>query len=216
MAAETAQTLDRGLRVLYLLAAAPDGLSVSELAKELGVGRTIVYRLTVTLESSALVRRGSDGRYRLGLGVLAIARHVQPMLRDAAMPALRALAEELSCTACLSVADSADALTVAVVEPASADVYLTCRVGQRSPLDRSAAGRAILLERSARARAPATRAFVAFPVAPGSQVNAVAAAVVGVPGIDAAVSVLPLASVCQEEAGAAVLRAAADVAIGLR
>ena len=42
---ETAQTLDRGLRLLHLVAEAPAGLSVTEAAQRLAVGRAVVYRL---------------------------------------------------------------------------------------------------------------------------------------------------------------------------
>ena len=62
MPAETSQTLDRGLRVLEALAEAPDGLTVTELAQTLGIGRTVVYRLVVTLEQHAFLRRAVDGR----------------------------------------------------------------------------------------------------------------------------------------------------------
>jgi DNA-binding IclR family transcriptional regulator len=47
--AETSQTLDRGLRVLKLLAETDHGLTVTELSKQLGVNRTVVYRLLATL-----------------------------------------------------------------------------------------------------------------------------------------------------------------------
>jgi len=90
MVAETSQTLDRGLTVLELLSDASDGLTVTEIAAKLGVSRTVVYRLVVTLEQHALLRRGGDGRCRLGMAVLALARQVQPVLREAAIPALRA------------------------------------------------------------------------------------------------------------------------------
>ena len=43
MPAETSQTLDRGLRVLGVLASSPDGLTVTELAARLEVNRTIVH-----------------------------------------------------------------------------------------------------------------------------------------------------------------------------
>ena len=49
MAAETSQTLDRGLRVLRALAATPGGLSITALAAEIGVNRTVVYSLVATL-----------------------------------------------------------------------------------------------------------------------------------------------------------------------
>ncbi|MEV8152485.1 helix-turn-helix domain-containing protein, partial [Streptomyces fradiae] len=51
MTAETSQTLDRGLRVLKLLADTDHGLTVTELSHRLGVNRTVVYRLLATLEA---------------------------------------------------------------------------------------------------------------------------------------------------------------------
>ena len=60
MPKETSQTLDRGLRVLSVLADSPEGLTVTEVAAALGVSRTVVYRLIVTLEQHGLVRRGTD------------------------------------------------------------------------------------------------------------------------------------------------------------
>ncbi len=68
MTAETSQTLDRGLRVLKLLADTDHGLTVTELSHKLGVNRTVVYRLLATLEQHALVRRDLGGRARVGLG----------------------------------------------------------------------------------------------------------------------------------------------------
>jgi hypothetical protein len=89
VASETSQTLDRGLRVLEALADAPEGLTVTELAAQLDIGRTVVYRLVVTLEQHALLRRSADGRCRLGLGILALGRRVQPVVRVTSLPALR-------------------------------------------------------------------------------------------------------------------------------
>ena len=60
MPKETSQTLDRGLRVLSVLADSPEGLTVTEVAAALGVSRTVDYRLIVTLEQHGLVRRGAD------------------------------------------------------------------------------------------------------------------------------------------------------------
>ncbi|HSE54507.1 MAG TPA: helix-turn-helix domain-containing protein, partial [Nocardioidaceae bacterium] len=99
MAAETSQTLDRGLRVLDVLAKSPGGLSITELASVVGVNRTVVYRLVATLEQHGLARRDSAGRLHVGLGVLALARGLQPVLRELANPVLRGLAEELGSTA---------------------------------------------------------------------------------------------------------------------
>jgi DNA-binding IclR family transcriptional regulator len=45
---ETAQTLDRGLRLLHLVADATNGVTVTEAAARLGVGRAVVNRLVGT------------------------------------------------------------------------------------------------------------------------------------------------------------------------
>ncbi|MEE4542201.1 helix-turn-helix domain-containing protein [Streptomyces sp. V4-01] len=147
MTAETSQTLDRGLRVLKLLADTDHGLTVTELAAKLGVNRTVVYRLLATLEQHSLVRRDLGGRARVGLGVLGLAHQVHPLLREAALPALRALAEDIGATAHLTLVDGTEALAVAVVEPTWTDYHVAYRTGFRHPLDRGAAGRAILAGR---------------------------------------------------------------------
>ena len=144
MTAETSQTLDRGLRVLDVLASAPGGLTVTELAAQLGVNRTVVYRLVSTLEQHALIRKDARGRLHVGLGVLHLASAVQPVLRDLAVPVLRSLAEAVGCTAHLTVADGDEALALAVVEPSWTDFHVAYRVGARHPLSRGAAGEAIL------------------------------------------------------------------------
>lgn len=148
MAAETSKTLDRGLRVLEVLAAHPHGLTATELAAEVGANRTVVYRLASTLEQHGLARRDAAGRLYLGLAVLDLVRGLQPVLREIATPVLRALADELGATAHLTVADGGEALAVAVVEPSWTDFHVAYRVGARHPLDQGAAGRAILLGRA--------------------------------------------------------------------
>ena len=145
MPAETSQTLDRGLRVLRLLAECPEGLTVTEVSARLGVNRTVVYRLVSTLEQHGMVRRDVRSRLFVGLGVLPIAGAVQPILRDLALPVLRALAESLGSTAHLTVADGDEALALAVVEPTWTDFHVAYRVGARHPLSQGAAGKAIAL-----------------------------------------------------------------------
>ena len=139
MAAETSQTLDRGLRVLEVVAESPDGLTVTELAAALGIGRTVVYRLVVTLENHAYLRRSADGKCRLGLGVLALGRQVQPLVRDTALPALRLLADAVGATAVLTIVDGQEALSAVVVEPTRSDLHVASRPGSRYPLEHGAA-----------------------------------------------------------------------------
>ena len=209
MAAETSQTLDRGLRILDMLASAPGGMTVAAVAAELGVGRTVAYRLVATLEQHHLVRRDAQGRIRLGTGALRLAGQVVPLLREAAMPILRELAEDVGATAHLTLADGADALAVAVVEPSWTDFHVAYRVGSRHPLDRGAAGRALLLARSG------GTGFVASQgeLQPGA--SGVAAALVGVPGVQASIGVVALAQLDAGVVGPRVEQAARAVAAAL-
>ena len=215
MAAETSQTLDRGLRVLEVLADAPDGLTVTELAAALDVSRTVIYRLVVTLEQHAFIRRSTDGRCRLGLAVLALGRQVQPLVRDAAMPVLRRLADSVMATAHLSVVDGSELLAVAVAEPSKSDVHVALRVGTRTPLEFGAAGRAILAARTAAGRA-LEPPWVLSTGEPHAGAFGLASPLIGLAGLEASVGVVSLGDVNEVDLGPKVARAAADLTRVLR
>jgi DNA-binding IclR family transcriptional regulator len=201
--AESAQTLDRGVRVLFALADSGRGRTVAELAGELGLARPVVYRLLATLEPYGLVRRARDGSYRIGLAVVDLARRVQPLLREAALPTLRTLAERVGATAHLTVSDGGEALAVAVAEPSWTDLHVAYRVGSRHPLDQGAAGRAIQHPEQ-------PWQSTAGELQPGAY--GVAAPVLGVPGLEASVGVVALSPLDPEDLGPQTVRAAGEVA----
>jgi DNA-binding transcriptional ArsR family regulator len=149
---ETSQTLSRGIRLLELLAERPrsGGLTITELAVALGVGRPVVYRLVATLQEHQLVRRRPDGKVRLGTGVNRLAAAITPVVRDEARPILRELADTVGATAHLTVAEDDEALALVVVEPSWTDFHVAYRTGARHRLDQGAAGRAILAGRVGR------------------------------------------------------------------
>jgi DNA-binding IclR family transcriptional regulator len=209
MAAETSQTLDRGLRVLAAVAQSPAGSSVSDLAAQLGVGRTVVYRLVATLEAHQLVSRDTSGRVRLGTGALRLAGRVVPLMRDTALPALRRLAEEVGATAHLTVLDGGEALAVAVVEPSWTDFHVAYRVGARHSLERGAAGHALLVGRRGRDRYVVSRGELQ------AGAMGIAAPVVGVPNVQASVGVVVLGELDVSAVGQRVEQAAREVAAAL-
>ncbi|GAV44452.1 IclR family transcriptional regulator [Streptomyces acidiscabies] len=213
MTAETSQTLDRGLRVLKLLADTDHGLTVTELSNKLGVNRTVVYRLLATLEQHALVRRDLGGRARVGLGVLRLGRQVHPLVREAALPALRSLAEDIGATAHLTLVDGADALAVAVVEPTWTDYHVAYRAGFRHPLDRGAAGMAILAGRRKGVGEPG---FCLMQGELEVGASGAAAPLLGVTGVEGSVGVVMLADAVPERVGPRVVDAAREVAEALR
>lgn len=226
MTVETSQTLDRGLRVLKLLADTDHGMTVTELANKLGVNRTVVYRLLATLEQHSLVRRDLGGRARVGLGVLRLAHRVHPLLRQAALPALRSLAEDIGATAHLTLVDGNEALAVAVVEPSWTDYHVAYRTGFRHPLDRGAAGRAILAGRAVmvgenklfpgESRAMTGPGYVLTHGELEAGASGAAAPLLGVSGVEGSVGVVMLADSVPERVGSRVVEAATEVADALR
>ncbi|MBM9461768.1 helix-turn-helix domain-containing protein [Nocardioides sp. zg-536] len=142
-AAETSQTFSRGLDVLQLLASSPHGRTPSQLAAELGLSRTIIYRLVATLVEHRLVRRAPDGTVSMAAGALALTQHVLGSVRESTRVALADLAREAGATAHFSILDGEDILAVAVEEPPFTTFHVSYRVGARTPRDRGALGVAI-------------------------------------------------------------------------
>lgn len=183
---------------------------MSEAAEALGVGRAVVYRLVATLAAHSLVRRDRGGRVRLGTAVLDLARRAHPLVADAALPALRALAEELGATAHLTIVDGGEALALLVVEPSWTQFHVAYRTGSRHPLDRGAAGRAILAGRSGAADYTSSSG----ELQPGA--HGVAAPVLGVDGLHASVGVVSLNPLDTSAVGPRVVAAASAIAETLR
>jgi DNA-binding IclR family transcriptional regulator len=206
---ETAQTLDRGLRLLRLVADAPGGLTVTEAASRLGVGRAVIYRLVGTLVEHGMIRRDGGGRLRMGLGLLQLARRAQPLVADAALPALRRLAEQVGATAHLTAAEGGEAVALVVVEPSWTTFHVAYRAGTRHALDRGAAGRAILGGRRGEAAAVSTTGELQ------AGAYGVAAPVLGVEGLEASVGVIALAPLDAATLGPRVVATADAVAKSL-
>jgi DNA-binding IclR family transcriptional regulator len=208
---ETSQTLDRGLRLLRLVAdRGAAGITITELARELGIGRPVVYRLVATLSEHALVRRSPDAKVRLGPGVLHFAAALQPALRQAAYPILRRLADAAGATAHFTIADAGEALALVVVEPTWTDFHVGYRVGTRHSLERGAAGRAILAGRHGDGRVVTTRGELQ------QGATGLSAAVLGLPILEASVGVVTVKSVDEERVAGLVAQASVALAEALR
>ena len=140
----TNQTLDRGLRVLSTIAQATTPPSIEDLASELGVHRSMAYRLVRTLEDHGLTRRDDAGRCHPGLRLAELARSVDTSVRNVARPELERLADLIGHTAFLVVRSGGDAVTIDSAEPTQSDLVVSYRPGTRHRLDRGAPGMAIL------------------------------------------------------------------------
>jgi DNA-binding IclR family transcriptional regulator len=134
------QTLARGLNALQLVADAPAGLTVQQIADGVGVHRTIAYRLLGTLSQFRFVARGEDGRYRPAAGLAILGASFDRNVRQLSLPTLRALADDLGTTVSLLVAEGDQQVAVAVIVPTQVAYQLAFHEGSRYPLDRGAAG----------------------------------------------------------------------------
>ncbi len=140
------QTLDRGIRLLEILASADRNLSIAELADALEVHRSVAYRLLRTLEAHDLVTRDHAGHVALGAGLAALNSGIARNLQQAALPELNEIANELGMTCLLAVLlDSGDAVTLVSAAPRQTVAVVSYRPGYRHPISRGGPGKAILL-----------------------------------------------------------------------
>jgi DNA-binding IclR family transcriptional regulator len=144
------QTLARGLTALQLVADAPAGLTVQQVADGVGVHRTIAYRLLATLSQFRFVAKGEDGRYRPAAGLAILGASFDRNVRQLSLPTLRALADALGTTVSLLVAEGDQQVAIAVIVPTQVAYQLAFHEGSRYPLDRGAAGIALLASMPAR------------------------------------------------------------------
>ncbi|MET7303382.1 helix-turn-helix domain-containing protein [Embleya sp. NPDC005575] len=144
---------DRVVAVIELLAAAPRGLSVSDVAARLDLNRSTATAVLAALEAPGWVRRGPDRLYMLGPGLLAVADAVHARVRLPAGTAqvLATLADRVGCGVALSLVD-VDHVVFLAVEPGPGRLPAGIEVGTRLPL-RPPAGASVMPWRSAAERA---------------------------------------------------------------
>lgn len=127
-----------------MVADSPSGLTVQQLADQVGVHRTIAYRLLSTLAQFRLVAKGEDGRYRPAAGLAVLGASFDRNVRLLSVPTLRALANDLGATVSLLIAEGDQQVAIAVIVPSHVAYQLAFQEGSRYPLDRGAAGIALL------------------------------------------------------------------------
>lgn len=87
---------DRALRVVELLAHAPDGLPMSEIAETLAIPKTAIHRLLGDLQQMGYVSHLHDGRFCLTVKIISIALDYLAAtgLTDAVQPPLDRIAQQ--------------------------------------------------------------------------------------------------------------------------
>ena len=138
------QTLARGLSALQTVAGSPAGVTAQQVADHVGVHRTIAYRLLSTLAQGRYIVKGEDGKYRPAAALAVLGASFDNNLRALAVPTLRTLADDLGATVSMLVAEGDQQVAVAVIVPTLVFYQLSFHEGSRYPLERGAAGIALL------------------------------------------------------------------------
>ena len=88
------QSVERAVRVLDCFGPETPSLGATEMARQLGLGKTVVFRIAQTLAGAGFLERERDGRYRIGLHAFEVGS-LYPLhraLEEAALGPMRALA----------------------------------------------------------------------------------------------------------------------------
>lgn len=142
----SAQTAERALSLLDVLADHGGRMRLSDLAQASELNISTTSRLLGALERSGLVERDQESsRYRLGLKILRLAQVVleQSPLPEVGNPVLARLMEETGETATLCVRHDGAVVVIARVECAS-PIRSVAQIGHQGPLYCTAHGKAML------------------------------------------------------------------------
>lgn len=123
----SSQAAGRIVDLLEALAAAPQPLTVAELAEALGVHRSIVYRLLQTLAERKVLQRQDDGRYSLGWRLMIMASSVSRDFQELVHAELAAVADRARCSAFFAVENDGRSQVLITAEPRNTDVHLSVR-----------------------------------------------------------------------------------------
>ncbi|KGH08230.1 IclR family transcriptional regulator [Comamonas thiooxydans] len=138
--------LEKALDVLEAIGFSADGISQSDLAAQLRLPRTTVYRLLATLVARGLVRRDPQRKiYRLGFRCFEMARnaYLVPDLASAAVMELRALRDITGETTYLATLDGREVISLERCDGAHSQ-RSAAALGQRKPIHCTSQGKAIL------------------------------------------------------------------------
>jgi IclR family KDG regulon transcriptional repressor len=121
-------------------------IGISDLAKRLGVAKSTVHRLAVTLVADGMLEQNPDtGKYRLGLSLFRLGSLVRRRMNvsNEARPLLRELREKINETVHLAVLDGTEIMYVFNLE-STQSIRMRSDVGVRKPAYCTAEGQAIL------------------------------------------------------------------------
>jgi DNA-binding IclR family transcriptional regulator len=157
-------TAVKALALIDHLATRDQAARLSELATDLGAGRSTIYQRLVTLIEAGWVEQTEDGRFRLTMRAMKVAGAAleQAGLGDRALPILRQLVAEVSETASLAVIQDRVAIIIQRVESGGI-LQARAPLGTVMSLKDSASGRVLIAFAGSEERDLLKRASVDLP-----------------------------------------------------
>lgn len=141
------QTIERVDNLLNCLSKAPQGLSLSKLAEQVGLPKGTTHRLVSSLAYFNYIKQDSPSRrYKLGFKLVKFGNMLldQIDLRSESRPLLFELAQRSQETAHLVVLDNDEALYIDKIQLSGEGLHMASRAGYRVPLCCTAAGKIML------------------------------------------------------------------------
>lgn len=137
--------VDRALALLEAFDDAHASLSLGELAVATGLVKSTALRLAASLERAAFLRRGADGRYRLGPALARLGARYQASydLGRSVQPALERLAARTGESASFYVREGDERVCLHRVNAPRHGLLHVVHVGSRFPYQTGAAGQVI-------------------------------------------------------------------------
>ena len=140
------KSVSRAFEIIDIISGHKDGLGVTEIAKQIDINKSSVYRILSTMVKYGYVEQNKDtGRYKLGYKFLEISAKLLESidLRAEARPFLQELEEFTNEVIHLVVYDQGEVVYLETLE-GNETLRMHSKVGKRAPMHCTAVGKSIL------------------------------------------------------------------------
>jgi IclR family transcriptional regulator, KDG regulon repressor len=140
-----APIVKKAFQILELVSRNDGRMTISDISRELGIGKSTVHGITQALEQAGALVRDGDKCYALGLTLFELARKVYARieLKDVARPVMEELMRETGQSVFLGIRSNDRVAIVDIVE-STQDLKITAPVGARLPLLIGALGKVFM------------------------------------------------------------------------
>jgi DNA-binding IclR family transcriptional regulator len=128
------QAISRAVRILSFFTEDQPEVSLAELVRRFGLGKTTTHRYAMSLRQEGLLRYNQrTGRYSLGIKLIRLGRIAQATLHllDVAGPYMESAASDLNESTVLAIWDGSLPVVVRVAYPPRRNIFVAVRVGDR-------------------------------------------------------------------------------------